>query len=177
MANQAAKKKAPAEKAEQPETTEATPELEVVEKKATPIGANRLALEAEMNTVRRVTVPNEVTPDDCMDEEFWCHVSMHFAPGDTLIVRPDDTSWELVLHVVNAGPQFAHVFKKEFYELTKMSDLPRVPSKYAVEYAGPVHKWRFLREGKMMRDGFATEALARRAANQHEMAVNRAPAK
>lgn len=180
MAKQAAKKKDPAEQPEK--TTEATaekaeePTLEVV-KRPNPIGANRLSLEVEANTVRRVTVPNDVEPDQCLDEAFWCHVSMHFAPGDTLVVRPDDTSWELILHVINAGPQFAHVSKKHFYELTKMDDVPRRPSLYKVEYAGPIHKWRFLREGKMMRDGFATEALARRAAAQHEMAVNRKPTK
>jgi hypothetical protein len=31
-----------------------------------------------------------------------------------------------------------------------------------------------LRDGKLMRHGYASESLAKRAAQQHEMAVNRA---
>lgn len=156
-----------------PEAVEERPELTVVEK-AEPITMHRMAAEVEVNTVWRMTVKSEVTPEQCMDEAFWCHVSMRMIPGDTLIVKPDDSTWKLVLNVINCGPQFAHVEKESFIELAAPGSRAALPSIYTVEHAGPIHKWRFLRDGKNMRDGFATEALARRAAQQHEMAVNRA---
>jgi hypothetical protein len=183
MAN-AKKKPETADKAE-PEAktepvTESQPEPEVepaplaAVKKANPVTMHRMKLEVEVNSRFRITVKNDVTPEDCMDEAFWCHLSTRIIAGDTLVVRPDDTTWELVLHVVNSGSQFVHVCKKAFYEL--VPDVPRapLPSLYMVDHAGPIHKWRFHRDGKMMKDGFATESLARRAAQQHEMAVNRA---
>lgn len=147
-------------------------ELEVVAK-AEPVTMHRMQLEDEVNTRFRITVKQGITPDQCMDEAFWCHLTTRLIPGDTLIVRPDDSSWQLMLNVVNVGPQFAHVHKIGFHELCPSEPRAPLPSIYSVEHAGPIHKWRFLREGKMMRDGFATEALARRAAQQHEMAVNR----
>jgi hypothetical protein len=153
-----------------------TPELTVVEK-AEPITMHRMAAEVEVNTVWRMTVKQDVTPEQCMDEAFWCHVSLRLIPGDTLIVRPDDSSWQLTLNVINAGPQFAQVHKVSFHELVPFESRDPLPSIYKVEYAGTVHKWRFLREGKMMRDGFASEALANRAAQQHQMAVNRSTPK
>ena len=147
--------------------------LEVVPK-AEPVTMHRLALEAEVNTPYRVTVKQGVTPEQCMDEAFWCHLGTRFIPGDTLNVRPDDSAWQLTLNVVNCGPQFAQVHKIAFCELAPATPREPMPSIYKVDFAGPIHKWRFLREGKMMRDGFATEALAQRAASQHQQAVNRA---
>jgi len=158
------------------ETTEDVTEshIEVAEvSKAEPVTMMRLSLEDEVNTRFRVTVKQGVTREQCLDESFWAHVSMRMSPGDTITVRPDDMAWELVLHVVNVGPQFAHVLEKAFYNLKPPTPIAKLPSIYKVEFAGPIHKWRFLRDGKMMRDGFATEDLAQRAAAQHQMAVNR----
>lgn len=141
--------------------------------KADPVTLSRWGLADEKNTRHRVDVKTDVTPEQCLDEGFWTHISMHFMPGDTIIVRPEHNEWELELHVVNAGPQFAHVLKKHYYDLVPTTELETVPSLYKVEWAGNVRKWRFLREGKMMRDGFATKALAQRSAVNHQMAVDR----
>jgi len=149
-----------------------TPELEVVAK-ADPITMHRMQAEVEVNTHWRMTVKQGVTPDQCMDEAFWCHVGGRLIAGDTLIVRPDDSAWEMILNVVNSGVNFAHVHKKSFCELVTAEARVEMPSLYSVDYAGPIHKHRFLRDGKMMRDGFATKELAQRAAQQHQMAVNR----
>jgi len=149
-----------------------TPELKVVEK-AEAITMNRMQAEVEVNTHWRMTVKPGITPDQCMDEAFWCHVSGRLIAGDTLNVRPDDSAWQLTLNVISCGPQYAHVQKIGFHELVPAEPREALPSIYKIEYAGPVHKWRFMREGKMMRDGFASEALANRAAQQHQMAVNR----
>lgn len=149
------------------------PELTVVNK-AEPVTLNRMAQEDEVNTRYRITVKQGTTPEQCEDEAFWCHLTHRLIAGDTLVCRPDDGSWELVLHVADCGHNYAHVTKKEFYELMPAEPRERLPSLYKVDYAGPVQKWRFLRDGKLMRHGYASESLAKRAAQQHEMAVNRA---
>lgn len=154
-----------------PEETavEASPEPE----RAEPVTLSRWGLADEKNTRHRVDVKPNVTPDQCLEEGFWTHISMHFMPGDTVIVRPENNEWELELHVVNCGPQFAHVVVKHYYDLVPTTQMAPIKSDYKVEWGGNVHKWRFLRLGRMMRDGFATRDLAARAAQNHQMAVDR----
>lgn len=149
-----------------------TPTLEVV-KKVTPVIASRMSLEVEANTTYRVNVTHETTPENCMDEAFWSHVSMQFIIGDTLIVMPDSMEWKLILHVANCGREFAHVVKLELYDLTTDPSLRAAASRYSTEFAGTTNKWRFKLDGKVLRDGYATESLAKRAAKQHQMAVDR----
>ncbi len=141
--------------------------------RANPVILSRTGLEAEYNTHLRVNVPVGVTPEQCMDEGFWAHVSTRMTIGDTLIVRPDNGEWELVLHVANCGREFAHVVKKTFYDLRSNASTRAEPSRYSVDYAGAVYKFRFLRDGKVMKDGFASKSLAERAALNHQMAVDR----
>lgn len=167
---QAAKKEDPATEPEAVERAEA-PVVEVV--RPTPIIQSRIGLEVESNTVYRVNVPNNVTADDCLDEGYWAHVGLMFNPGDTLRVLPDNMKWELVLHVHNAGREFAQVIQKQYYEYSDERRVPASAARYEVDYAGTTHKWRFKRDGKVLRDGFATETLARRAAANHQMAVDR----
>jgi hypothetical protein len=171
MAN-AKKKDTPDENVVEEVQADEKPELTVVEK-AEPVTMNRLQVEAEVNTRFRVTVKENVTPDQCLDEAFWAHLTTRLIPGDTLVVRPDSGSWQLELNVVTAGHNFVHVHEVSRCDLVPAKMPAKLPSLYKVEFAGPIHKWRFLRDGKMMRDGYATEALAQRAAHQHEMAVNR----
>ncbi len=149
-----------------------SPQLEVV-KKATPVTASRMSLEVEVNTIYRVNVTHETTPEDCMDEAFWAHVSMQFIIGDTIIVMPDSMEWKLILHVANCGREFAHMVKIEIYDLRVDPSLKAAASRYSIDYAGTTSKWRFKRDGVVMRDGYATKALAKRAAENHQMAVDR----
>jgi len=114
-----------------------------------------------------------VTVEQILDEAFWAHISMHLRAGDRITVMPDNMAWRLELHVAGAGSQYAHVVKMEMYDLTPAHPPIKLPSIYKVEYVGSHHKWRFLRDGVMLKDGFETESLAKRAAKNHEMAVNR----
>lgn len=153
--------------------TEGQPELKVVEK-PTPITQSRFQLDVEANTPFRATVPDGVTPEDCMDEAFWAHLGQRMIIGDTLIVRPDTGEWELVLHVANCGREFAHVVKKELYDLVYRGPTAQSEqSRYSVDFAGSTHKWRFKRDGVVLKDGFATKGLAQKAAQNHQMAVDR----
>lgn len=133
----------------------------------------RFGLEAEFNTVWRVNVSMDVKPEDCLDEMFWAHLSNHLRPCDTIRVIPDNMSWELLLHVAGKGRGWAHVIEKERYDLRTTKVEIQLPPIYKVEFAGSHHKWRVLREGNMLRDGFETEGLARRYAANHESAVDR----
>lgn len=148
---------------------EPTPEPE----KAIPPSIGRFGLQVERVQKWRLDVPITVSPEQCMDEGFWTHLAAHLRPGDEVRVLPDDMRWELVLHVVNAGKDFVQVVKKAFYELVPKQQRIALPPKYTFDYAGTTHKHRVLREGKMLKDGFATEALAHRWAANHEAAVNR----
>lgn len=167
----------PADDAQAPATTEVLApeaESEVVKlEKATSLSINRFGLQVEHNNCWRANVPHKVTPEQTLDEGFWEHISMHLKPGDEIHVYPDNMAWEQVLHVIGAGNQYAHVAQKVLYTFDEREDALKVPSKYVVDFMGTTHKWRVVREGRMLKDGFETEGLARRYAANHESAVNR----
>ena len=147
--------------------------LELV--KATPVIMSRTGLEVEHNTVHRVNVSKEITPEQCLDEKFWCHIAGRFDIGDTIVVRPDTMEWELVLHVASKGRDYAQVIKKVFYDLS--ADLVQRPElgRYSVDFGGTTYKHRALLDGEVLKDGFATKALAIKACENHQMAVDRGP--
>lgn len=156
---------------EKPEVTDTAPELALV--KATPVIMSRMGLEVEHNTTHRINVPQSVTPDQCMDETFYAHVSGRMAIGDTLIIRPDTMEWELVLHVADCGREYAHVIKKQFFALDADRVVRAAANRYTVDFAGSTYKHRALLDGKVLKDGFATKALAMKACENHQMAVDR----
>lgn len=147
--------------------------FEEVVSKPNPVTINRMSLEVESNNTFRVNVDVAVLPQDCLDEGFWCHIGGTLTPGDTIVVRPDNTAWELVLHVVHCGNQFAQVIKKAFFELAPTTETMTAPSRYKIEFAGTTEKYRFLLDGKVLKSGFATREIAAQAVKNHQMAVNR----
>jgi hypothetical protein len=169
MSNQAAEK---IEDISEDNTTESCSEEEKTAR-ANPIIISRTGLEDEHNIRLRVNVPVEVTPEDCMDEGFWSHITSRLTIGDTIIVRPDHQEWELVLHVANVGREFAHVVQKHLYDLRHVADPKAEASRYSVDFVGTTDKWRFMRDGKVLKSGFASKGLAERAAQNHQMAVDR----
>jgi hypothetical protein len=162
MSEAATAEQLPEQDAEQPEGSAAKPIME-----------GRLGLEVEKSNRWRVDVPMGVTPEDCLDESFWRHVATKFRPGDEIVVLPDNMEWKLVLHVVGAGRLYAHVVKEELYKLAPLEQAVHLPSIYEVSFKGTHHKWAVVRGGKPLKDGFETEGLARRYAQNHESAVER----
>lgn len=144
-----------------------------IDKKTPAITMARFGLAEQVRNIWHATVPVEVTPEQVMDEAYWCNVSMHFKPGDEIIVFPDNMAWRRVLHVIGAGKLWAHVATMSHHDFSKIEAPVKLPSIYKIEYAGTHHQWRVLRKGKELRDGFQTEALANRWAGNHEMSVNR----
>lgn len=169
--------------AEAAEKQEAAPETPVKETpaplldkpidKVPAITADRFGLANEYRNVWKVTCKPETTPEQVMDQGYWANISMSLRPGDRIVVMPDDMAWELHLRVIGAGRLYAHVVKLEMYTLRSATPPEKLPSIYKIEHAGSHHKWRVLREGQPMKDGFETEALARRWAANHEAAVDR----
>ncbi len=162
MSEAATAKKLPEQDAEQPEAVTAKP-----------ITEGRMGLEVEKSNRWRVDVPMGTTPMDCMKESYWQHVAVKFRPGDEIVCMPDNMAWKLVLHVVGAGRLYAHVVQEELYELAPLEQAVILPSIYEVKYTGTHHKWAVIRESKPLKDGFETEGLARRYAQNHESAVQR----
>ena len=140
---------------------------------AKPINEGRIGLEVEKSNRWRVDVPAGTTPEDCMVESYWQHVAIRLRPGDEIVCLPDNMAWKLVLHVVGAGRLYAHVVQEELYELAPLEATIKLPSIYEVKYTGTHHKWAVIRESKPLKDGFDTEDLARRYAQNHEAAVQR----
>lgn len=142
--------------------------------KATPITEARFGLEVEKSNRWRIEVPQGISPEQILkDESYWQHIATHLRPGDVIVCLPDNMAWKLVLHVAGAGRLFAHVSMESFVELTPASAVVQLPSIYKVEYQGTHHKWAVIRENKPLKDGFETETLARRYAQNHEAAVQR----
>lgn len=162
MSEAATAEKLPEQDAEAPEAVTAKP-----------ITEGRIGLEVEKSNRWRVDVPMGCTPEDCMNESFWQHVASRLRPGDEIVAMPDNMAWKLVLHVVGAGRLYAHVVQEELYELAPLEAAIKLPSIYEVKFTGTHHKWAVIRESKPLKDGFETEALARRYAANHEAAVQR----
>lgn len=143
------------------------------ELKVSPPGINRFGLQAEHNQTWRMNVSHKTVPEQCLEQDFWQHVAAHLRPGDEIIVQPDDMSWKLRLHVIDAGHNWAQVDKEHFVSFRTKDDMEPVQSVYAVRFAGTTHKYQVLRKGNMLKEGFATEALARQWAANHQAAVKR----
>ena len=138
-----------------------------------PIPVNRLGLQVEHNNAFRVNVPQGTRPEQVMDESVWAHIGIRLKPGDQIHVMPDDMAWELVLGVYGAGRSYAHVVKKVLYDLVPTEVGEKLPSIYKIEYKGTTYKWRVERDGRVLREGFESEGLARRYAANHQDAADR----
>jgi len=164
------------EEQDAPETkaTEAAPLLDKpLDPKAKAITMSRFGLAAELRNIWMVTCEMGTTVEQILEGSYWANVARLLRAGDEIIVRPDDMSWELVLHVRGSESLFAHVTKKALYDLAPSTEPVPVPSRYKVEFAGAHHKFRVLRDGEPLKDGFETADLARRYAANHQAAVER----
>jgi len=141
--------------------------------KASPLTADRFGLEVEFNTVFRCSVPNAVAPEDCQKESYWQHVSYQFRKGDTIRVTPDHMEWELILHVHEAGRNYAIVKQKHFWNYGEVPVRAKGPDEYVVQHAGAHHQWRVLLGTRVLKSGFATRELAEKYKKSHQEAVGR----
>lgn len=140
---------------------------------AKPVTRSRYGLLSEYANQFRVNCKVDTKPEHCLDASYWEHIAQYLNRGDEIHIMPDDMAWELVVHVQDTGHNWAHVIKKMFYELAPSVGLEQISNVYEIRWAGSTAKFQVLREGKKLKDGFATEALARKYAANHEAAVRR----
>lgn len=160
--------------AAQKKKAEKKPETEeLVIEKAPALTMPRFGLAEEARNVWRVSVPQGTLPEQVMDESFWSNVARLLQPGDSIQIIPDNFTWRRDVMVLAAGQNWAQTCLLHHYDLTPSKALEKIPSKYKVEFAGSHHKWRVLREGEPLKDGFASEKIAHQWAANHEAAVNR----
>ena len=133
----------------------------------------RFGLAEESRNIWYATVEHGTLPVHVLEESFWSHVARLLQPGDEIIVMSDNMAWRKDVQVIACGSIWAQVVELQHYDLTPAKQHDKIPSKYKVEFAGAHHKWRVLREGEPLKDGFASEKLAAQWAAQHEAAVNR----
>lgn len=153
----------------------ATAEKQVEEevRRVAPVTVSRFGLEAEFNTVWRVNVEQDTTPEDTLKDDFWQHLSSRLVMGDTIVVKPDHLAWKQVLEVLDAGRNYAIVQQLELYDLESAAAKKPIPSDYKIEHAGQHYKWRVLLGDRNLKDGFASKALAVAYASNHQAAVDR----
>lgn len=166
----AQKKKAdekPQEETKKPLVDEAPPA------KSAALTMPRFGLAEEARNIWYGTVEKGTTPSQVLEESFYSHVARLLQPGDEIILIADNFAWRKWVQVIACGSIWAQVAELEHYDLTPARPHENLPSKYKVEFAGAHHKWRVLREGDPIKDGFASEKLARQWAANHEAAVNR----
>ena len=99
-----------------------------------------------------------------MDPGYWGNVAAQFRRSDEIIVKPDNGAWRLHLQVFGADRLWAQVARIAFVEFEQVGAPVALPSRFAVDFKGDHHKWRVLRDGAMIKDGFESEDLARRYA-------------
>ena len=90
---------------------------------------------------------------------------------DRITVVADDDSWEIELRVMAAGRLYAQVEVLNHYKFRALE--PREDSMYEIDYGGGHAKYRVMREGSVIRDGFESKADAMRWARSHEEALDR----
>lgn len=141
--------------------------------KAPALSVPRFGLADETRNIWRCSVSDDIHPEQVLDEGFWANVANMLQPGDTIQVLSDSYRWRFDLFVVANGNTWAQVARLAFYDLKPARPHEALPSKYQVQFAGAHHRWRVIREGEPLKDGFASEALARKWAANHEAAVAR----
>ncbi|RWK39246.1 hypothetical protein [Mesorhizobium sp.] len=106
-------------------------------------------------TLRRLIVPNSMTPEDVSVPGNWANVFSKVKVDDEVIVVPEDRTWRLHLLVVETGIGIVRTALLHAIDLTKVTakqpaveqpgnitdDAPEPPDGYTVNFA-PAHKWR-----------------------------------
>ncbi len=152
---------------------EAAPEVEVPNH-IKPVGVNRFAPAEQKRNHFVVYCKHGTDPESVLQVEFWEHVARWLGRGDLIEVMPEDLAWEMSVRVLDKGHNWALVKKREFFDYggaTKVKS--EMPQSYNVDWTGPINKFRVTFNGEKLKDGFATEELARRYAANHAQALKR----
>jgi hypothetical protein len=99
--------------------------------------------------------------EDMLEPKYWEHVASKLRPWDHIEVRAEDGSFYAQLIVQRADRLTADVRPIQFADLNVGAPSDGdIPSGYAVDYGGPIAKWRVLTGGTVVRDGFQQKGSA-----------------
>lgn len=143
------------------------------EESVQPVDVNRFGPADEKRNHFVIYCKQGTNPDCVLQVEFWEHISRFLDRGDIVEVLPEDLSWEMNVRVLDKGPNWAMVRKRDFIRYGEVEVQSEMPNKYDVKWTGPVTKFRVIFNGEKLKDGFATEELGRRYASNHAQALKR----
>lgn len=111
--------------------------------------------------------------DKVFEPSFWANVALakRFEPGQTITVRNDEMTVFAELIILDCGRNWATVAeysRKTLDELTKSRPPLKQQPRHKVEHAGPVEKWRIVRDdNQVIRSRFDSEAQAQTYLNEY----------
>lgn len=109
----------------------------------------------QTRSLRRMIVPNQMTPEDIAIPGNWANIFSKVNVPDEVIVVPEDLSWRLHLLVVETGVGWVKTVLLHAIDLTKAKPadeptiIPDVPAGYKINFA-PKTGWRVLTEDPVM---------------------------
>ena len=109
----------------------------------------------QTRTLRRMIVPNNMTPEEVSIPGNWANVFGKVNSHDEVIVVPEDKSWRLHLLVVETGVGWVKTALLHAIDLTKAkpadepANIPDAPAGYKINFA-PKTLWRVLTDDPVM---------------------------
>ncbi len=118
-----------------------------------------------------VTAPSGTDRQASLDAVFWTHVSMKRRPLSRVTVMPEDGAWYQELLGVVADGRDVRMKELGFWELEDTSDVnfKDDSGELRIEWGGPKHLWRVLRNSDNM---ILAKNLATRGDASHWVSVN-----
>lgn len=115
-----------------------------------------------------------VTKEDLERTAFWVHNAKLCRPRDFIHAFCVDGSFYARLLVTAIGPKDVRCHTLEFVKLDPVDpNLLALPAGYTVGWAGTIAKWRVIRNGQVLREGFDQESMARSWLSNHITSVAR----
>lgn len=111
-----------------------------------------------------VTAPVGTPRDATLLATFWVHVARKLQPLAKISVTAEDGSWYQELLCLVADGADVRMKELGFWELEDTSDVSDTSDTMLVEWAGPYHKFRVVRnsDGVVLEKGFKTRVDASR---------------
>lgn len=99
--------------------------------------------------------------EEMLVPDYWEHVAQKLRPWDHIEVRADDGSFYAHLIVQRAERLLADVRPIQYCDLAVGAPSDGdVPTGYAVDWGGPIAKWRVLMGQSVLKDGHQTKGAA-----------------
>lgn len=119
-------------------------------------------------------VPEGTVIEDLLDHSYWLDQSREAKYGDEIRCVFEDGSGRVVLDVIeqreNVGLKVCLIANYSYASKESSPEMPSPHDDYAVEWGGPVHKWRVVRikDRAVVEKGFTLREEAQTALKSHQ---------